>query len=144
MPLLSTVTAPPWLPDPPLPPGVDRMPAPGELVVSPELRRILTGPGAEPLRERLDGRIVGTIGPEGLLGERELAYYTGTDAPDDELYYVVHRHFGEERSASPSEQASFWSLLALGMCAALLPVVVFAMLVRNYLIRGLAAGGSKE
>ncbi|MFF7210171.1 FtsX-like permease family protein [Streptomyces sp. NPDC008238] len=64
---------------PVMPPGVDRMPAPGEMVVSPALRKLLDRPGSELLRERLDYRIAGTIGDQGLLGPAELAYYAGDD-----------------------------------------------------------------
>ena len=37
-----------------------------------------------------------------------------------------------------------WGRIAAAGTLVMLPVVVFAMLVRNYLIRGLAAGGNKE
>lgn len=67
-------------PDAPLPPGVARMPAPGEMVVSPALAERLRDPGASLLRERLPGRIVGTIGDAGLIGPAELAYYAGNAA----------------------------------------------------------------
>lgn len=64
---------------PVLPPGLDAMPAPGEMVVSPALKKLLDRPGSKLLRERLDYRISGVIGDEGLLGPAELAYYAGDD-----------------------------------------------------------------
>ena len=63
-------------PDAPLPPGVARLPGPGELVVSPALARRLRDPL---LRDRIPGRVVGTIGDAGLVGPAELAYYGGSD-----------------------------------------------------------------
>lgn len=64
---------------PVLPPGVKAMPAPGEMVVSPALKRLLDKPGSKLLRERLDYRITGTIGDKGLVGPAELTYYAGSD-----------------------------------------------------------------
>ncbi len=61
----------------PLPPGLSAYPAKGEMVVSPELKRLLASDDARLLRERLPYRIVGTIGESGLVGSRELAYFAG-------------------------------------------------------------------
>ncbi|GAA2064650.1 ABC transporter permease [Streptomyces albiaxialis] len=59
------------------PAGVERLPAPGEMLVSPELRELLDSPEGKGLRDRLDDRIVGTIGDDGLSGPKELAFYVG-------------------------------------------------------------------
>ncbi|MFJ5214066.1 ABC transporter permease [Streptomyces sp. NPDC088354] len=64
---------------PVLPPGVKAMPAPGEMVVSPALKRLLDKPGSKLLRDRLDYRITGVIGDNGLVGPAELTYYAGSD-----------------------------------------------------------------
>ncbi|QBI56354.1 FtsX-like permease family protein [Streptomonospora litoralis] len=64
----------------PVPPGIAEVPEAGQMVVSPALARLLDSPEGELLRKRLDYRIVGTIGEEGLLGPGELAYYAGTEA----------------------------------------------------------------
>lgn len=61
----------------PVPPGLGRLPAPGEAVVSPALRDRLAGADGARLRPRIPGRIVGTIGDAGLGGPAELAYYAG-------------------------------------------------------------------
>ncbi|MFC8140712.1 ABC transporter permease [Streptomyces paradoxus] len=61
----------------PLPPGVAQFPAAGEMVVSPALKELLASDEGKLLRERLDYRIAGTIGEEGLVGSRELAYFAG-------------------------------------------------------------------
>ncbi|MFD8230504.1 ABC transporter permease [Streptomyces sp. NPDC059696] len=61
----------------PLPPGVAAFPAAGEMVVSPALKDLLASDEGELLRERLDYRIAGTIGEQGLVGSQELAYFAG-------------------------------------------------------------------
>ncbi|MFF8725212.1 FtsX-like permease family protein [Streptomyces sp. NPDC015171] len=61
----------------PVAPGLDRYPAPGEMVVSPALKRLLDSADGKVLRERLPYRVTGTIGESGLVGSHELAYYAG-------------------------------------------------------------------
>lgn len=61
----------------PLPPGVAQFPAAGEMVVSPALKELLASGDGKLLRERLDYRIAGTIGEQGLVGSQELAYFAG-------------------------------------------------------------------
>ncbi|MEV7883016.1 ABC transporter permease [Streptomyces sp. NPDC002817] len=63
----------------PLPPGVRRFPAVGEMVVSPALKKLLESDDGKLLRERLPDRIVGTIGESGLVGSAELAFYRGAE-----------------------------------------------------------------
>ncbi|MFJ9518104.1 FtsX-like permease family protein [Kitasatospora sp. NPDC101801] len=62
-----------------LPPGLDELPAPGEMFVSPELGKLLASPEGALLKERLGHQVSGTIGEAGLLGPHELAYYAGAD-----------------------------------------------------------------
>ncbi|KOV91614.1 membrane protein [Streptomyces sp. NRRL B-1140] len=61
----------------PLPPGVPAFPAVGEMVVSPALKELLASDDGKLLRERLDYRVAGTIGEQGLVGSHELAYFAG-------------------------------------------------------------------
>ncbi|MFE3267274.1 ABC transporter permease [Streptomyces sp. NPDC059215] len=61
----------------PLPPGLDRFPAPGEMVVSPALKKLLASDEGKLLRERLPDRVTATIGESGLIGSAELAFYRG-------------------------------------------------------------------
>lgn len=114
-------------PDAPLPPGVDRNPQPGELVVSPALRQILDSPQGASLRERMPGRVIGLIGPEGLGGEQELYYYAGAEriSPKDSAKAVTD-HFGEQPDWNDTAQV-VWVLVSLGICVLLLPVVVFVL-----------------
>lgn len=61
------------------PPGVSKFPGPGEIVASPALQKLLHSPDGKELAKRIGGRVVGTIGPEGLLGPKESAFYKGSD-----------------------------------------------------------------
>lgn len=63
---------------PVLPPGVTALPAPGEMLVSPALRALLSTPDGALLRQRLPYRIAGTIGDRGLSGPNEDAFYLGS------------------------------------------------------------------
>jgi len=78
--------------DPPVPPGTSGIPAPGTVLVSPELRRRIEAGTMKPL----PGRVVGTLGPE-LLGR-----------PDD-LVMMTGWELAALRAADPQAQmvASF-------------------------------------
>lgn len=109
--------------DPVLPPGVAVMPAPGELVVSPALERLLASDEGEAVRGRWGDRVVGEIGPAGLAGPGELRVYAGTDALTPETG-VRTASFG---TAVPDADAGPL-LLLLGIVALvvlLLPVAIF-------------------
>jgi hypothetical protein len=64
----------------PRPPGVTRSPGPGEMLVSPEVRRLLRGPGGEELRRRLGARVVGTVGTAGLSDPEDAVLFRGSSA----------------------------------------------------------------
>ncbi|MEH0844241.1 FtsX-like permease family protein [Micromonospora sp. CPCC 205711] len=67
-------------PDAPVPPGLGKLPAPGEVVVSPALRDLLDSPDGALFAPRLAGaRITGTITEQGLAGPTEYAFYAGSD-----------------------------------------------------------------
>ncbi|PJE96759.1 hypothetical protein CUT44_16335 [Streptomyces carminius] len=111
--------------DPPLPPGVDKAPGPGEMLVSPPLKELLTSPEGELLRERLPQRIIGTIGEEGLRGPDELTYLAGTDklSTADGSGFRIDR-FGMNSAEEPLDP--FLLLLVIVTCVVLLlPVGVF-------------------
>ncbi|KIH99812.1 hypothetical protein LP52_05895 [Streptomonospora alba] len=118
----------PEAPGAPAPPGVTDLPGPGEMVVSPELKRLLDSPEGRLLRERLDYSIVGTIGDEGLVDPGELAYYAGA-APDLLSSEETGRSeridgFGTSRFDFPRGGETL--VLALtGAVVALLPLGVF-------------------
>ncbi|MGE5828854.1 MAG: FtsX-like permease family protein [Micromonosporaceae bacterium] len=63
--------------DPPVPPGLDRGPGPGELAVSPALARLLASTPDDELDDRFPGRVTMTIRPEGLAHDNELVGIIG-------------------------------------------------------------------
>ncbi|MEV0699720.1 FtsX-like permease family protein [Saccharopolyspora sp. NPDC050389] len=114
-------------PDGPVAPGLLQNPRPGEVVVSPALREILSGPDGALLQPRFP-HVVGVVGDEGLLYPNEVFYYAGTDAlsPQSSNVSGVVDHFGEALGHSRSTfSTSEWLILALGLAALLVPVVVY-------------------
>lgn len=66
--LRFVVVGPPVAP----PPGLPRLPDPGQAYVSPALAEAMRGPYGRELVARVPGRVVGTIGEAGLIGPDEL------------------------------------------------------------------------
>ncbi|MCZ9347735.1 ABC transporter permease, partial [Streptomyces sp. TRM76130] len=115
-------------PDAPVPPGMDAVPAEGEILVSPALKELLASDAGKLLRERLPDRITGTIAEEGLVGSQELAFVRGAEGLAAHLdSYTVTRidHFGPADS-TPDELDPVLLLLVLVVFVVLLmPVAVF-------------------
>ncbi|MBN6041773.1 FtsX-like permease family protein [Amycolatopsis sp. 195334CR] len=65
-------------PNSPVPPGLDRIPAPGELFVSPAVAELLAGPKGDSVRARVPGTVAGEIGKAGLDDAGDLKLYLGT------------------------------------------------------------------
>ncbi len=115
-------------PDTERPPGVDRLPGTGEMVVSPALRKLLAS--SPLLRQRLPYTVTGTIGQAGLMGPTELYYYAGSDrlvARD-----ATFEHGNAERAAEFGHRSNsqvmgptFDLLLVMVLVALLLPITVF-------------------
>ncbi len=106
----------------PAPPGVARLPRPGELVVSPALAKLLASSDGALLRARFPGRVIGTIGHAGLQGPSELAFYRGTDRMPPDARRIAR--FG---SATPHLQLppALLLLAVVALAALLMPVAVF-------------------
>ena len=64
-------------PGAPVPPGVSRLPGPGQYEVSPALAALLRTVPAGELGDRFPGSLAGTIGDAALSGPDELAVYVG-------------------------------------------------------------------
>ncbi|MEU3018760.1 FtsX-like permease family protein [Nocardiopsis sp. NPDC007018] len=109
---------------PPVPPGVTAIPGPDEIVLSPALAALLDEPEAEPLRLAFDHTVVGEIGPEGLEGPHELAFYLGSAelAPENSGTRITG--FGGEPGAV-LEGPVVLLLGVVGVVVMLTPVVVF-------------------
>ncbi|MFJ3661821.1 ABC transporter permease [Streptomyces sp. NPDC090119] len=115
-------------PKAPTPPGVGRFPAEGEMLVSPELGRLLASGDAKLLRERLPYRITGTIGAKGLLGPRELVYYAGTEGlkPGTPGARVERlRSFGDPHPEPEHTDPVLLMITLVSFVVLLMPVAVF-------------------
>ncbi|MEU6378276.1 ABC transporter permease [Streptomyces sp. NPDC046909] len=112
----------------PLPPGVSAFPAPGEMVVSPALKKLLDSDDGKLLRERLPDRIVGTIGESGLIGSAELAFYRGAEGLAPKVNGATVERLDRFGTPSPPSEPldPVLLLLILVVFAVLLtPVAVF-------------------
>ncbi|MGH2843116.1 MAG: ABC transporter permease, partial [Solirubrobacteraceae bacterium] len=110
--------------DPPLPPGIRRLPGRGEMVVSPALESLLRSSGGAGLARVLHARVIGTIGKPGLSGPDELFVYRGASdlrqRPDAQDVTSVGAPGGH------SSRSPIVTLLAiLIVIALLLPIGVF-------------------
>ncbi|MFF5934874.1 ABC transporter permease [Streptomyces sp. NPDC012508] len=109
----------------PVPPGIDQLPAAGEVIVSPQLRQVLAeAPGVAGL---LPGKVTGTIGPQGLAGPDELYAYIGTthaQLPKEGVRHVDH--FGTRYPVAEVVEESTLDILRFTLaCVVLLPLAVF-------------------
>ncbi|WP_405772805.1 ABC transporter permease [Streptomyces sp. NBC_01538] len=112
----------------PLPPGIDRFPAVGEMFVSPALERLLKSGDGKLLRERLPDRIVGTIGDSGLVGPAELTFYRGGEGLAEHFSGgVVGRltRFGDLHPTSEGMDPVLLLLTLVVFLVLLMPVGVF-------------------
>ncbi|MBC7271665.1 MAG: ABC transporter permease [Streptomyces sp.] len=112
----------------PLPPGVSRFPAKGEMLVSPALRRLLESDEGALLRERLPDEITGTIGDQGLVGPAELSFYRGGQglAEHIDTSYVtrIDRFGGAQQGTEPWDPVLILLIVVL-FAVLLMPVGVF-------------------
>lgn len=69
-------------PDSPVPPGIPRLPGPGEYYVSPALGELLRGHASAELADRFPGREIGTIGDSALPSPDSLLIVVGR-TPDE-------------------------------------------------------------
>ncbi|MER6087257.1 ABC transporter permease [Streptomyces bluensis] len=114
----------------PLPPGVGKIPAPGEMVVSPALAELLKSDEGKLLGERLPYRVVGTIDEPGLVGSRELAYYAGAEGLAERIdgsNVGRIKAFGEVTDQSGGEDMDpvLLLLILVVLVVLLMPVAVF-------------------
>jgi len=113
-------------PRPPVPPGIDRLPGPGEVFVSPALEELMRSVPDDQLRNRFPGRIAGTIGPEGLIMPEELVGIVGrTPAEMRDTHGAIEIRGIEQ----PGERLDLYAVFGVlfGLLAALIigPVAVF-------------------
>ena len=64
-------------PDAPVPPGLDRLPGPGEIAVSPALQELLASTDPTLLADRFPGRVTATVGRDALASPEDLVVFVG-------------------------------------------------------------------
>lgn len=113
-------------PDSPVPPGLDRLPAPGEVMVSPEVRRLLDSPDGAALRNRIPGTVVGVIGRSGIPDPGDKVMFIGArpeqlagDQKPEEVY-----GYGAERDGFGGS-IIIVSMLAPAAVVLVLPLLIF-------------------
>ncbi|MGP2438009.1 ABC transporter permease [Streptomyces sp. JW3] len=115
-------------PDAPVPPGLDAVPAAGEMFVSPALQKLLASDAGKLLRERLPDQVTGTIAEEGLVGSKELTFVRGAEglaAHVDGSRVTRIDHFGAPDSASEGLDPVLLLLVLVVFVVLLMPVAVF-------------------
>ncbi|MEV0782403.1 FtsX-like permease family protein [Streptomyces sp. NPDC050423] len=109
---------------PVVPPGIDSLPAPGEMAVSPALRDLLGSPDNELLRERLPYKVTGTIAEAGLRSPGELWFYAGSDTLTSSA--GGHRIAGYGKPGPTDPMSPMLLVLVIMVCVVLLaPVAIF-------------------
>src|SRR5262249_16044979 len=113
-------------PQPPVPPGVERLPGPGEKLVSPTLAKLMQTVPDDELDNRFPGRVVGSIGPDGLIMPDELVAIIGHTPRQMRPMEGVSESGGMERPGERLDAFALWGIF-FGMVAVLAigPVVVF-------------------
>lgn len=118
-------------PRPPVPPGLERLPGPGEVAVSPAMRRLLESTPDDELDNRYPGRVTATIGDEGLAHPDQLVALIGRTP--DQLGEVTSRSLYRVRGfgSLPSGYGFYLGirvLLVLGAVLLLVPVIIFIVM----------------
>jgi hypothetical protein len=119
-------------PTSPVPPGLRRLPGPGQYYASPALEQLLRSTPPDELADRFPGRLVGTIGSAGLPSPDSLIVVIGHDARQLERVPGATRVRGIERSPStcyacqrgPGSGSVLEWVLAIGAVALLMPVLI--------------------
>ncbi|QLH23874.1 ABC transporter permease [Streptomyces sp. Rer75] len=112
---------------PPHPPGIGRLPAAGEMWVSPALKELLDSDEGKLLRDRFPYRTVGVIGDSGLSGPAELRYYAGV--PQEQFDRVPSEYridrWGAQDTSGDELDPALVLLVVMGCVVLLLPVLIF-------------------
>jgi hypothetical protein len=113
-------------PDAPVPPGLDRLPAPGEVAASPALAELIDEVGAARLGDRFPGRIVATLGPEALVAPDDLVAVVGRGP--DELRAEPEVATVRSIEAAPTSRTLTTTMrlvVVVGVIGLLVPIAVF-------------------
>jgi hypothetical protein len=115
---------------PPVPPWLERIPEPGEIVASPALADLLESEEGALLRPRFPGTVIATLDERWLLRPGELVAYVGAERSELSKYRGVVEGFGPhpEYADVPSEisfEQPLYQVAFLVSVGLLIPIVVF-------------------
>ncbi|MFE9957086.1 FtsX-like permease family protein [Micromonospora sp. NPDC005299] len=111
--------------DAPPPPGLERLPLPGEIVASPDVEAVLR---ADPtLRERYPQRIVGTVADAGLTGPHEWTVWMGAAPGAFPADYVPASGWGAKPEDVPPLPGGLRMAVPIGLAALLLPLLALVV-----------------
>ncbi|WP_410578016.1 FtsX-like permease family protein [Amycolatopsis sp. lyj-108] len=119
---IALVHLQPTGPASPIPPGVDRLPAPGEVFLSPKLEELVASDTSGLLRPRLPGKPVGIIDAAAVLNPNDLVAYVGTDELSGGIATYA---FGSDPAYEKPFEQGILSLLLVGLFVLLTPVFIF-------------------
>ncbi|MEV8443130.1 FtsX-like permease family protein [Actinosynnema sp. NPDC051121] len=110
-------------PGAPVRPGTTRVPADGEVFLSPALAELLASPEGELLRDRFPQRVIGTIDQAGLIAPNDLMFYAGDATLAEDSADAISAFGGarQDRELDPILSV----LIMVGVVALLFPVLVF-------------------
>src|SRR5215475_6587475 len=122
-------------PDSPVPPGIPRLPGPGEYYVSPALAELLRSTPAAELGDRFRGQQIGTIGSSALAGPNSLIIVIG-HTPDEMAHVPDATQVARISTTSPSgcsgecyfigiDASGIDLVLSVAAAALLFPVIIF-------------------
>ncbi len=112
-------------PDAPVPPGLSRLPGPGQYLASPALAQLIRTVPRDQLGDRFPGTMAGTIGNAALTGPQELVVYVGYDPAT--LAKVPGTQWVTAIGTSPGPEvftAFFRYAFGVGVLAVLFPVLI--------------------
>ncbi|MET3808083.1 hypothetical protein ABIB25_005110 [Nakamurella sp. UYEF19] len=101
-----------------VPPGISRLPSPGELLLSPALQARMSDPT---FRAVLTGTVVGTIDPGVLPGRDDLYFYQGSGPLTESQTISGWGGTAGDATLLPS----VWSLLITGAAVLMVPLLLF-------------------
>ncbi|OLF04494.1 hypothetical protein BLA60_40630 [Actinophytocola xinjiangensis] len=109
----------------PVPPGLDRVPAPGEQVVSPALADLLSSPEGELLTPRLSAEVIGTLPDSAVPEPGDLITYVGADASFVGSDGAVPTYGFDPTVRDEPLPPEMLVVLTVGVVVLLLPVFIF-------------------
>lgn len=111
--------------DAPPPPGLERLPRPGEIVVSPGVEAALDADVT--LRERYPQRVVGTVGDAGMTGPREWLVWIGATPEAFPADYVPASGWGSRPEDVPPLPGGLRLAVPVGLAALMFPLLALVV-----------------